>query len=51
MAILTIEEGNQGEKYVDLTIEEIRNEVLRVLDDRIIKIEISKTPLQKNNED
>ncbi len=47
MAILIIDEGIQGEKYVDLTTDEMRNEVLKVLDDRIIQVEISKTPLQK----
>lgn len=51
MAILIIDEGIQGEKYVDLTTDEMRNEVLKVLDDRIIQIEISKTPLQKSNEE
>ncbi|EGK7951545.1 TPA: hypothetical protein P4P41_002299 [Enterococcus faecium] len=51
MAILIIDEGIQGEKYVDLTTDEMRNEVLKVLDDRIIQVEISKTPLQKSNEE
>ncbi|MCF8652361.1 hypothetical protein, partial [Enterococcus faecium] len=51
MAILIIDEGIQGEKYVDLTTDEMRNEVLKALDDRIIQVEISKTPLQKSNEE
>ncbi|EMF0087761.1 hypothetical protein P7D24_08685 [Enterococcus hirae] len=51
MAILIIDEGIQGEKYVDLTTDEMRNEILKVLDDRIIQVEISKTPLQKSNEE
>ena len=51
MAILIIDEGIQGEKYVDLTTDEMRNEILKVLNDRIIQVEISKTPLQKSNEE
>lgn len=51
MSSSLIDEGIQGEKYVDLTTDEMRNEVLKVLDDRIIQVEISKTPLQKSNEE